>query len=70
MEGEYQQLAMARTGKGIYTATIPGNYITGEFDLLLYFTAIGENGAVYLHPGVNHSTAAFPYRVIHTGRKD
>lgn len=63
MEGEYLQVLMKREGD-TYLATIPAEYITEEFDLIVYFSAVDRYDNTYIHPGVYHPQAAFPYYVI------
>ncbi len=49
---EYSVVTMNPMGEGLYSATIPGEVFTTEFDLIYYFEAIDEygNGIFYPNP--------------------
>jgi len=47
---EYSKLTMNLAGNDLYTATIPGEAFTTEFDLIYYFEAIDEYGNGIFHP--------------------
>jgi len=49
---EYSKVTMSALGDNIYSATIPGQAITKEFDLMYYIEALDEfgNGIFYPDP--------------------
>ncbi len=47
-----------------YTAIIPQNYLNPEFDLLIYFTSITDEGHVAMHPGLFNEQYFTPYYVV------
>jgi hypothetical protein len=54
---------MERTGDG-YRATVPGEYVTTEWDLLVYVTAVDEAGNGVVAPGLFHPNEPAPYRDV------
>lgn len=65
LEGAFKQTAMQRSDVG-YQATIPGAYVTPEWDLLVYASAVDRHGDVAIIPGLYHHAAPMPYHVIET----
>lgn len=62
-EGAFKTVDMAPTDQG-YQATIPGEYVTPEWDLQVYLSAIDEAGNSLLYPGLYHTNEPAPYIVI------
>ena len=62
-EGEFLSLQMQRNGES-FTATIPGSYLSGEFDLYVYFSIQDIAGNMWLHPGVNHPAEHNPAYIV------
>jgi hypothetical protein len=62
LEGPFRTAAMERCDGG-FRAVIPGEYVTPEWDLLLYFGAVVEDQAV-LYPGLWNARHPFPYIVV------
>ncbi|MEF8901195.1 MAG: hypothetical protein V5A25_08240, partial [Halovenus sp.] len=54
--------AMAETDGG-YSGTIPAEYVTPEWDLLVYLTAT-RDGDGLVHPGLFHPEHAMPYYTV------
>jgi len=65
LEGYFKTAEMRKTDKG-YCGVIPGEYITPEWDLMVYFSCTDQNGDVHILPGVYHSAYPAPYHVIKT----
>ena len=63
--GEFRTLAMEGRG-GAYTAVIPAEEVTADFDLMAYITVQEPGGACTLFPGVWHPRYPYPYAVIET----
>ena len=68
LEGDFIQAAMQRDGS-TYTAIVPGDYLTPEWDLLLYTSARLSDDAVQIVPGLWHPDDVMPYRVIEIVRE-
>lgn len=64
-EGKFRQIQMEATGD-VYTATIPGDYITATYNLYVYFTCEDLNGNIHIHPGIYHPEQAMPVYVVKT----
>jgi len=63
MEGKFISLPMEYS-EGAWRAEIPATYITPEWDLLVYFEAVGLDGGGIMHPGVWNSDVMLPYHII------
>jgi len=62
LEGAFRSVAMERVD-GDYRATVPADYLSPAFDLLVYATVVdGDEAAVV--PGLYHSESPMPYRVV------
>lgn len=63
LEGCFHKDKMEKAGeKFIYTIT--GEYLSPEWDLLLYFEAVDENGDGMVFPGIDNMTQKMPYKLI------
>jgi len=62
LEGSFRSVAMERVDGG-YRGSIPGEYLTPGFDLLVYVTAVEDDEAVVV-PGLYHAEEPMPYRVV------
>lgn len=58
--GEFRTAPMSAGADG-FAGIIPGEYITPEWDLLVYFSTRDENGDPVLLPGIFHPDHPFPY---------
>lgn len=63
LEGEFKTARMEETSDG-YTAKIPGEYLSPEWDLLVYITAIDNSGNGFVVPGLFHPQEPAPYQKI------
>jgi hypothetical protein len=63
LEGAFESVEMEPVDGG-YRATVPGEYLTPEWDLLAYVSAVDAAGDVTVVPGLYHATEAMPYRVV------
>ena len=63
LEGDFVQRTMQRDGN-TYHAIVPGDYLTPEWDLLLYTSTRLNDDAVLIVPGLWHPDDVMPYRVI------
>jgi hypothetical protein len=63
IEGEYNHILLERQGIS-FTGSIPAQYITEDFDLIVYFSAVDKDGNTYIYPGVYHPKEEFPYHVV------
>lgn len=61
--GEFKKLKMQWDGAN-YVTSIPADYLNSDFDLLIYFTSITDEGCVTMHPGLFHETYFTPYFVV------
>ncbi|WP_195543699.1 hypothetical protein [Massiliimalia timonensis] len=62
-EGLFHTMLMEWDGNR-YTAAIPAEYITPDWDLMVYVTVQGESGECSVFPGVYHPVYPYPYHVI------
>jgi hypothetical protein len=62
-EGLFHTLEM-ESKAGVYSAFIPAEYVTPEWDLLVYITVQGPSGVCLMLPGVYHPVYPYPYHVI------
>jgi hypothetical protein len=65
-EGEYRHVPMSRAGE-TYRGIIPGEYFTGDFDMIVYFSALDLQGRGVIFPGIYSAEYPSPYFVIKTG---
>jgi hypothetical protein len=49
---------------GVWRGEIPGEYITPEWDLLVYFEAVSYEGDGIIYPGLWHPNHALPYHIV------
>lgn len=66
-EGLFHTLKMY-PGEEEYQAVIPGDYITAQWDLMVYITVQGGSGSCTVFPGIYHPDYPFPYHVIKVER--
>ena len=62
-EGLFHTLEMVRTAGG-FSAVIPAEYMTTEWDLQIYVTIQDLSGSCVMLPGVYHPVYPYPYHVI------
>lgn len=48
-----------------YRATVPGEYVTPKWGLLVYVTAVDPSGNGVVAPGLFHPTESAPYLTVH-----
>jgi hypothetical protein len=65
LEGEFESDEMTRADRG-YRGTVPAAYVTPEFDLLVYVSAVDSDGDTVLYPGIYHPEFPEPYHVVET----
>ena len=63
LEGAFRTAAMRRTECG-FAATVPGDYVTPEWELLLYCGALRPGGWAAIAPGLYHPVHPMPYAVV------
>ena len=63
LEGPFETEPMTETANG-HVATIPGDYVSTEWDLLIYVTAVDSDGNGIVAPGVFDAREAAPYHAI------
>ena len=61
--GKFKQLSMEWDGSN-YIANIPVNNLGSDYDLLIYFTTLSNEGHVTMHPGLFHKKYYTPYHVV------
>jgi hypothetical protein len=64
-DGGFIAREMARCGES-FAAEIPGDYITGEFSLYIYFACRDTAGNALMHPGVYNAGHTLPVHVVST----
>jgi len=69
MEGPFE-ISEAEETAGGYRASVPGEYVTPEWDLLIYFTGIDDGGNGIIFPGLYHPDYPEPYHTIKTREDD
>ena len=65
LEGKFISLPMELDGD-VWQAEIPAEYITPEWDLMVYFEAVGLDGSAMLFPGVWNNDYMLPYHIVET----
>ncbi|MBT3265844.1 hypothetical protein HN371_01770 [Candidatus Poribacteria bacterium] len=63
LEGAFERVEMAQVADG-YSGAIPGEYVSPEWDLLVYFSAVDERGEPLLYPGLYSAVHDAPYFLI------
>ena len=63
LEGVFKTLEMTRTDSG-WTATVPAEFLTPDWDLMLYVTMQGADGSCLMLPGIYHPKFPYPYHVV------
>jgi hypothetical protein len=63
LEGKFKVVEMERTDKGC-KGVIGGEYITGEWDIMVYFSGVTEDQNVVIYPGVYHPHFLAPYHIV------
>ena len=53
-----------------FTCTLEGSYMTPEWDLLVYFDSVDEQGDAILYPGIDSEQFAMPYKQIRICSKE
>ena len=61
-EGSFKEVPMKEIDGG-YRATIPGEYLSSKWDIMVYFSTV-ENGSAVIYPGLNNSQYPLPYHII------
>ncbi len=62
-EGLFHELGMERRTGG-YVAEIPASYVTDQWDLMVYVTAMSDERSCRVFPGIYHPQYPYPYHVI------
>jgi hypothetical protein len=63
---DYESVDMVQDPKtGLFTAVIPGRFITGAWDLIYFIEAIGRNGSGRNYPDLE---AGDPYVIVNVER--
>ena len=65
LEGAFKETAMQKDG-AVYIAEIPEEYVTQEFDLLVFASISGGEGITEIVPGFWNADEAIPYCEIQT----
>ncbi|MCL2059341.1 MAG: hypothetical protein FWH01_09850, partial [Oscillospiraceae bacterium] len=63
LEGAFVRRPMKLSG-GAWRAEIPADYIAPEWDLMVYFEAVGADGAGMIYPGIWNSEHMLPYHLV------
>lgn len=61
--GKFEELPM-KWDNTQYTINIPTAHLDPEYDLLIYFTSITDEGHTTMHPGLFHEKHPTPYYVV------
>jgi hypothetical protein len=62
-EGAFNTAEMTGRGRS-YRARVPAEYVTAEWDLLVYVSARDEGGNAVIHPGLYHAEEPEPYYIV------
>ena len=63
LEGVFNTIVMDR-GENGWCAVVPGEYLTSEWDLMLYITTQDAAGSCLMLPGIYHPKYPYPYHVV------
>jgi len=63
LEGKFRTAELEKTDYG-YRGVIEGEYISPEWDLLVYFSAVDHSNRGIIYPGLYHSDYPAPYHII------
>ena len=63
LEGVFKTLPMEKMEDG-FEAVIQGEYITSDWDLMVYITLQKKDGSCLVYPGIYHPSYPYPYHVI------
>lgn len=69
LEGPFHEMEMEKQEDG-FTCTLEGSYMTPEWDLLVYFDSVDEQGDAILYPGIDSEQFAMPYKQIRICSKE
>ncbi|MCL2094476.1 MAG: hypothetical protein FWH12_09840 [Treponema sp.] len=61
--GEYIRVPLVKKGAA-YEGAIPGDYFFQGFDVIVYLSALDEEGRAHLYPGIDHQVYPGPYWLI------
>lgn len=67
-EGMFHETAFENLN-GVYEATVPADYISEEFDLMVYISRISEEKGCRIFPGIYHDKFPYPYHIIEVKEK-
>lgn len=67
-EGYYRKIPMKKAA-GVFSAVIPADYLTPEWDLIVFFSGKTAEGETILHPGVTLDDFRTPYYVVTIGEE-
>ena len=59
-EGAFHRTPLEPGPEG-FECVVPAAYVDPEWDLLIYFSALGSDGEPVLYPGICHSQHPLPY---------
>lgn len=62
-EGLFLTVEMKEAGEE-YEAVIPGDYVTADWDLMVYITVQKRDGVCSMYPGIYNPVYPYPYHVI------
>lgn len=62
-EGMFHETVFEKINGG-YEVEIPAQYITGEFDLMVYISRTSERDGCRIFPGIYHTKYPYPYHII------
>ncbi|HUZ18320.1 MAG TPA: hypothetical protein VMV68_08020, partial [Spirochaetia bacterium] len=63
LEGPFREATMVETSFG-YRGVIPAEFVTDDFDILVYFATVEANGRARIFPGLYNAEHPMPYLVI------
>lgn len=67
-EGMFHETAFENLN-GVYEATVPADYISEEFDLMVYISRISKEKGCRIFPGIYHDKFPYPYHIIEVKEK-
>lgn len=68
-EGLFHEMTMQKDGDS-YRATIPAEYLKGDWDLMVYVTLEAEKNTCAVYPGIYNPTYPWPYHVVRVLREE